>query len=82
MASQQCTRCGYVWEINASRNNHDICESCRARKVQKVADCLPWHGRFASDFVTPIDELGNEVLPGKRICSRVDCVNTNHIERG
>jgi hypothetical protein len=82
MPNQQCTRCGWIWETNATRNNHETCESCRARKVQKVGACLPWHGRFASDMVTPIDEEGVAVLPGLRKCGRIDCISPSHIERG
>lgn len=81
MPNQQCTRCGWVWEVNSTRVIHETCDSCRARKVQKVGACLPWHGRFASDMMTPIDEEGNVFLHGKRKCNRVDCVNTSHIER-
>jgi len=81
MPSQTCTRCGIVWEINATRNNHETCESCRARKVQKVGACLPWHGMFAADMVTPIDDDGTPVLPGKRRCGRLDCIQPTHIER-
>jgi hypothetical protein len=43
---------------------------------------LPWHGRFGSDMVTPVDEDGVAVLPGVRKCERLDCVNASHIERG
>lgn len=42
--------------------------------------CLPWHGRFAEDLVTPIDDLGDVMLPGKRICGNLDCVLPAHIE--
>ena len=82
MASQQCTRCGWIWDVHSTRNNHEICESCRARKVQKVGGCLPWHGRFNSDMVSPIDEDGNLVLPGIRKCGNLDCIQPSHIERG
>lgn len=79
MAEQVCVRCGIIWEVNSTRKNNDTCQSCRARKQQKIADCLPWHGGFAEDLVTPVDEDGNEVLPGIRSCGNRDCVNGSHI---
>ena len=78
---KHCTRCGWVWEVNTTRNNHDTCQSCRARKAQKVRDCIAWHGHYASDFVTPVDEDGNEVLPGVRNCGKKDCVNPAHVTK-
>lgn len=82
MPSQTCSRCGYVFEVNASRVNHENCESCRARKVQKVNACLPWHGMFAADLVTPIHDDGTPVIVGNRTCKRLDCVSPAHIEKG
>jgi len=36
---------------------------------------------FGSDWVTPIDEDGAEVMPGKRTCGHKDCVNPDHVEK-
>lgn len=80
MPSQQCQRCGIVWEVNASRNNPELCQSCRARRQTKIGDCIVWHGLYAEDMVTPITEDGEPVLLGTRSCGNVDCVNANHIE--
>jgi|DEB0MinimDraft_6_1074348.scaffolds.fasta_scaffold01123_19 hypothetical protein len=44
--------------------------------------CIPWHGMFARDAVTPVDDDGMPVLPGARICGRKDCVNTDHLGKG
>jgi len=77
----KCIRCGIGWEVNSSRKPNDLCESCRARRATKISDCLPWHGRFDSDLVTPIYEDGSVVMPGNRTCSHSDCVNRNHLER-
>ena len=41
--------------------------------------CLPWHGGFAKDDVTPLDDDGRLVLPGVRGCGHNDCVNPSHI---
>lgn len=79
MPEQTCVRCGFVFEVNSTRRNNDTCFSCRAKKQQKVGECLPWHGGFAEDLVTPVDEDGNEVLPGLRTCGNSDCVNGSHI---
>lgn len=80
MSSQQCTRCGFIWDVNASRNIPELCQSCRARRQSKIGDCIIWHGLYAEDMVTPIDEAGARVLPGKRRCGKIDCVNPKHIE--
>ena len=77
----QCRRCGITWEDSAVRKNSDLCVSCRARKKQKIDGCIVWHGHFAEDMITPVDEDGEPVLPGKRLCNRIDCVAPNHIER-
>ena len=81
VTSQMCLRCGIVWEVNSVRNNQEICYSCRSRKQGKVGDCIIWQGHYSDDFVTPIDDDGNEVLPGKRKCGHKDCVSPSHIER-
>lgn len=81
MAEKLCQRCGIQWEVEPTRKVNDLCVSCRARKTQKVRDCLPWHGRYANDMLTPVHEDGSPVMPGKRICGNSDCVNTNHLER-
>jgi len=77
---QTCIRCGFVWEVNTTRKNHELCQSCRARKTQKVHTCIVWHGHFADDMVTPVDDDGLEVLPGERECKNSDCVNPSHIK--
>lgn len=81
MASQQCLRCGIVWNVEASRNNPELCASCRARRQTKIGDCIVWHGLYAEDMVTPITEDGEPVLQGVRVCGYSDCINVNHIER-
>lgn len=81
MPSQTCLRCGFVWEISLSRNNPENCESCRTTKKNRIRECIVWHGHFAADFVTPIDENGVEVMPGIRTCGNKDCVNVSHIAK-
>ena len=81
----QCERCGFEWELSSSRQKTILCASCRAKKVQTVhtkrGKCLPWHGGFAADDITPVDENGKAILPGVRRCGHTDCVNPSHIER-
>lgn len=77
----QCQRCGVTWVESTSRKNSDLCQDCRARKMQKIEGCIVWHGHFARDMVTPVDDEGNVVLQGTRKCARLDCVNPAHIER-
>ena len=83
MPEVQCERCGYRWTVSSRRGKVILCASCRARKVQTVhtkeGKCLPWHGGFAGDDVTPLDDYGQPVLPGVRSCGHNDCVNPSHI---
>jgi hypothetical protein len=73
------------WDITKKRSKDKVlCQSCRTRRAITVTDgefkCLPWHGRFAPDLTTPLDDLGEPVLPGTRICRNLDCVNPEHIQ--
>lgn len=81
----ECERCGFEWELNSSRQKTVLCTSCRAVKVQTVhtkkGKCLPWHGNFAADEATPLDDDGVAVLPGVRACGHNDCVNPSHITK-
>lgn len=83
MAKVECARCGYEWEIKTVRNPEVFCYSCRSRKVQTVhgalGKCVPWHGRFAADFATPVDDDGKVVMPGVRLCGNSDCVSVKHV---
>jgi len=40
---------------------------------------MPWHGRFAADEITPVDDDGKPVFPGVRSCGHNDCVNVAHV---
>jgi len=86
MATITCTRCGFEWTVNTIRRNPNLCTSCRARKVQTVhtkqGKCIPWHGNFAADQVTPVDDYGNPVMPGIRACGNQDCVAPSHCVGG
>ena len=83
MPTVQCSRCGFEWEIKSVRNPEVFCYSCRSKKVQTVhgslGKCVPWHGRFAADFDTPIDDDGLVVMPGVRLCGKSDCVSPRHV---
>jgi hypothetical protein len=80
-----CNRCGMSWDVTKKRNKEKvICASCRSRRATTVQKnklkCLPWHGRFLDDLVTPVDDFGEPMLPGARICGYSDCCNPSHIE--
>lgn len=83
MPGVQCERCGIEWQVNSIRKKVVFCASCRARKVQTVhsveGKCLPWHGFFAADDITPVDDNGEPVFPGVRGCGNNDCCNHKHI---
>lgn len=89
MPKVECARCGFEWVIKSVRSPEVFCQSCRARKVQTVhgelGKCTPWHGYFAPDLTTPIDDDGEIVMAGVRICGKSDCVSPRHVipnERG
>lgn len=80
-----CARCGYRWVVPRIKIGETglLCRSCRASKKTVIESgefrCIPHHGDFDSDLVTPMLN-GNLYLPGKRICGKTDCVNVSHIE--
>lgn len=81
-----CERCGIEWEVNISRKYHkSLCFSCRSRRVQTIKSefgvCLPWHGYYAVDQITPVDEDGIPVMPGERLCGNRDCVQPKHLKK-
>lgn len=86
MPEVQCERCGFKWELLSTRKPTPLCVSCRARRVQTVQSvkgkCYPWHGNFAPDLITPIDEDGEPIILGIRLCGNDDCVNPTHIQEG
>ena len=81
-----CSRCGFAWVVNKNKRQkpRPLCRSCRTGKSITVQDgdfkCLPWHGAFAEDMFTPIDDEGIPFMPGKRTCGNADCVSESHIE--
>jgi hypothetical protein len=79
----QCERCGYEWSVSSRRGKFILCASCRARRVQTISavegKCFPWHGSFAADEITPLDDDGNPMFPGVRSCGNNDCVNVAHV---
>ena len=80
-----CIRCGFTFEVNRKRKKLRMsCESCRVTRATTIQNgnlrCLPWHGGFDYDLVTPIDEDGQRVLPGIRICGKNDCVQPAHVK--
>jgi hypothetical protein len=80
-----CVRCGMTFEINRKRKKlRMLCESCRVTKATTIQNgdskCLPWHGGFDLDMITPINEDGEPVLPGMRVCGNKDCVQPAHVK--
>lgn len=63
------------------------CKDCR-QKPQKVCSylhpvlgqiwCIPWQGELSEDL-KPIDDNGDLVEPGDRVCGHSDCMNKKHI---
>ena len=85
MATVDCIRCGFEWDLVTIRKADNYCPSCRARRVRTVDHngdkCHPWQGRFDVDMITPIDENGYPVKPGPRSCGNSDCMNAAHYQK-
>lgn len=80
-----CYKCGNTFEVNRKRRKlRMLCESCRVTKATTIRKddrvCLPWHGNFGKDLLTPIDEEGYPILPGIRECGNRDCVQATHVK--
>ena len=80
-----CNRCGQTFEINRKRKKlRMFCESCRVTRATTIKKensvCLPWHGNFGLDMITPVDEDGYPVMPGERTCGNKDCVAPAHVK--
>jgi hypothetical protein len=81
----QCIRCGTTFLVNRKRKKLRMhCDSCRVTRATTIQQgdfkCLPWHGRFDNDMTTPIDDNGEQVIPGERLCGNLDCVNSSHVK--
>lgn len=81
MAEQMCLRCGILFEQSPNRKASETCSSCRARKVQVLEGCIPWHGMFGADMLTPVYDDGTPVIAGKRTCGNLDCVSISHVQQ-
>ena len=82
----ECRRCGFKWVVtNNLRDRKDLlCINCRARKqriiMYKGLRCEPHDGLVDADL-NPIDEQGQLLKPGERVCAHKDCMNNAHIVR-
>lgn len=83
----QCRRCGFVWAVNnQKRGRRDLlCISCRMKPAKMLQygklRCIPHDGAL-NDDLQPLDEFGELLLPGKRVCGHADCVNDSHVVAG
>ncbi|CAB5218459.1 hypothetical protein UFOVP219_20 [uncultured Caudovirales phage] len=79
-----CRHCGFVWSVAAeSKDRSDLlCKSCRAKPAKViqygVLRCEPHSGGFDQDD-NPVDDVGNLVFEGERVCGHRDCVNPKHV---
>lgn len=59
-----------------------LCISCRVRTAKTIQygklRCSPHQGQI-DDQLNPLDDDGELLLPGERICGHKDCVNPAHI---
>lgn len=80
----ECRRCGFRWAVNAEKRGRKdlLCISCRVKPATTIQygklRCSPHQGKLDQDL-NPIDEQGNLVLSGERICQHRDCVNPAHV---
>jgi len=85
-----CNRCGIqisesVIERRRARGNMSTtCHDCTATKSQRIKYngeyCEPHQGAF-TDEDEPLDEYGNLIMPGTRVCNHRDCVRVSHCPR-
>jgi hypothetical protein len=83
-----CYKCGtedttgYIAK-RIERGAERLCQSCSARPAKhiqtKFGRCKPHHGKF-DDYDCPMDDNGEYILPGIRICGAKDCVEPTHIQ--
>ena len=80
----ECRRCGFRWAVNAEKRGRKdlLCISCRVKPATTIQygklRCSPHQGKLDQDL-NPIDEQGNLILSGERICGHRDCVNPAHV---
>ena len=80
----ECRKCGFRWAVNAEKRGRKdlLCISCRVKPATTIQygklRCSPHQGKLDADL-NPIDEQGNLVLSGERICQHRDCVNPAHV---
>lgn len=80
----ECRRCGFKWAVNAEkRGRRDLlCVSCRVKPATTIQygklRCSPHRGAVDHNL-NPIDELGQLVFAGERVCGHRDCVNPAHV---
>lgn len=81
-----CKRCGIDFTISTAGHEKRIkredakgnwCSDCRGAKAK--TKCKPHDGEFCLDTFRPIDDDGNLVKPGVRMCKNEDCMNDEHI---
>jgi hypothetical protein len=70
--------------------NPEYCRDCRDTRTEIRRDykwnhpvlgkisCWLWQGELNDDW-HPIDEQGNQVRPGERLCGLKDCVRKTHV---
>jgi len=79
-----CRRCGWKWVVSPDKKDDKtlLCKSCRVKPAKViqygVLRCEPHRGRV-NDDLEPIDDAGELVLPGVRVCGHKDCVNPKHV---
>jgi len=79
-----CRRCGFVWSVAAEFKDRSdlLCKSFRAKPARVIQygglRCEPHSGRFDQED-NPIDDEGNLIFVGVRVCGHKDCVNVKHV---
>jgi hypothetical protein len=82
----ECRRCGFRWVVNAEKRGRKdlLCQSCRIKPAKTIQygklKCSPHQGQLDPDL-NPVDDNGDLLLPGERVCLHKDCVNPAHIVR-
>ena len=80
----ECRRCGFRWAVNAEKRGRKdlLCISCRVKPATTIQygklRCSPHQGKLDHDL-NPIDDNGDLLLPGERVCQHRDCINPAHV---
>jgi hypothetical protein len=70
MLEMKCRKC-----YGKSANYHES----RVRDLETGLVCYPWRGEMDYDRMVCLNEAGEAIYLGERICGHADCINEDHV---